>query len=119
MGYIYGLSFPLIFTGAGLYSEPSLEDSIESSIRNLLAYDQNNRNFFPDFFAGLYRVLSQPNSSNMVSKVRTLILSAIAKYETRVTVEDCIITSVNDSLIIDLHVKVKETQNTLIISLNG
>jgi phage baseplate assembly protein W len=118
MGTSYGLAFPLVFSN-GNYVDPTLEESIESSVKNILAYDSNSRPFMADFFGDLYLHLSAPNDSISQSRIRLIITEAIKRYEPRVSVKNILLKTLDDGIIVEIHTTINEIQKELIITLNG
>lgn len=118
MGNYYGLAFPLVFSN-GVYVEPTLEQSIESSVKNILAYERITRPFLPDFFGSLYYELSKPNDSISEATIRERIINAINKYEPRITIQDIKIDRSTDEVKVEIFSLIKDNRKDLIITING
>ena len=115
----YGLYFPVIFeTGGpapvgepnGIPAYPGLQDSIESSLRIIIPWGLNSRFFIPPFGSILERQLQAPNTLINQQIIRTYILRAIRLWETRIAVNELIITSEESSLTIDVDATILETK---------
>ena len=118
MGTTYGLIFPVTIANGALY-EPSLEDSITSSIRTILAWEPNSRYFNTPFGAGLYKFLSEPNDSHSESAIEILVTRAISDFEKRITIKSVNIQREGSAFSIAIYVTVNETQKDLTINING
>jgi phage baseplate assembly protein W len=113
----YGLIFPIRFTD-GSITPDTLEDSIISSIKNILAYDPNQRAYMDDFYGGIYRYLQEPNVTDNVARIEELVIRAITRFEPRVSIVKVTVGNTNETVEISLEVIINETQRPLEISIN-
>lgn len=111
-----GLSFPLTFKD-GKLAAPSLEESIESSIKVILAYSKGERDFIPDFYTGIYGILSQPADSISANQVQILIARALMKFEPRITLKAVNTSYQGSDMLVSIIATINKTQKEITIKI--
>ncbi len=106
----HGLYFPIVLDG-GAPVKPSLEDSLDSSLRIILSWPYFNRYFTERFGSVLYQLISSPNSSRLYLLVRRYVVYAIEKWETRIIIQsvELITNDDGDALEINIAATIKDT----------
>tara|TARA_R100000458_G_C8230467_1_gene212296 strand:+ start:94 stop:504 length:411 start_codon:yes stop_codon:yes gene_type:complete len=108
---IQGLAYPMRLNGVGGYltSNENL-GSLRDCVIQLIMTPKGSRVMRPDFGTDLRTSMFEPLNSQLVENLRTQILSAIAKYETRVIVKDLSLfpNYENNSLLIKLIITSKD-----------
>lgn len=112
---MYGLAFPIQISN-GNFVPPTLEESIESSIRILMSYNHGDRDFLPKFYTGVNSILSEPADQVSVTKLRALITRAIVAYEKRITLRSVDVTIEDSVLLVTIVAVINETQTDLTIN---
>lgn len=109
MNNTYGLSFPIILDN-GSPAKPGLLDSIESSIRVILAWALNQRNFNSQFGSALEALVGSPNSEASKKVVQIFVVKAVARWEKRITITSSDIKQDKEFLAISINATINETQ---------
>lgn len=109
MNNTYGLMFPIILED-GAPAQPGLKDSIESSIRIILAYQINSRNFLSTFGCVLESLLGSPNAATSRQVVQIFTIKAIVRWEQRIQMTGSNITQDAEFMAIELNGTIKDTQ---------
>lgn len=106
---LYGLMFPIVLDG-GAPAKPGLEDSIESSIRVILAEPINGRNFLSPFGTILDSLLGAQNSKTSKNALSVFLKKAISTWEGRIQVNNIDITQEDSFILISINATILETQ---------
>lgn len=91
------LSWPLLPTpdDHGLFGFPSLDESVRQMIRVILLTRPGEQLMHPDFGAGIGQFLHQPNTIETRRRLRDVVVESLAKWETRISVEDVAVSDVD------------------------
>jgi len=92
----YGLYFPIVLD-QGKPVPPGLADSIDASLRNILTFPYNVRNFTPTFGALVHLLLGNPLSDSTVSSVKVYTRIAINRWEKRIEIKEIVVDRDNDN----------------------
>jgi len=108
---LYGLYFPIVLDG-GAPALPSLEDSIDSSIRTTLASPFSRRHFLYTFGSVISDLVSSPGSPHLLVLLQQYIIRAIEKWETRITLQnvEVIVNDLGDGVEVNITALIKTTQ---------
>ena len=109
MNNLYGLSFPIILDN-GTPAQPGLKDSIDSSIRAILAWSINERDFNSTFGSILESLLGAPNAQTSKNAIGVFVTKAIAEWEQRITVTGTDVEQDGEYLRISINATINETQ---------
>jgi len=107
----HGLYFPIVLS-AGAPVKPSLEDSIDSSLRIILSWPYLNRYFLNKFGSVLHRLVSEPNTQYLLIQVKQYVIYSIELWETRIEIQqvETLLNDTGDSLEINIAAMIKDTQ---------
>ncbi len=107
----YGLYFPLLLS-EGAPIVPSLEDSVDSSLRIILAWDYTKRHFLYTFGSILSRLVSAPGTNQQLVAIKQFIAQAIRRWEPRIEVQEIEVlrSGTGDSIEINIKALILETQ---------
>jgi len=111
MNNTYGLSFPIILDN-GSPAKPGLQDSIESSIRVILAWAINQRNFNSQFGSALESLVGAPNAQASKRVVKVFVVKAVSRWEQRITVTSSEVIQDKEFLRISINATINQTQTT-------
>ena len=128
----YGLSFPIILeqvldnNGVPIQvpevgnpsnlvdlltpAKPGLFDSIESSIRIILAYQIGLRNFLASFGSILETLIGAPNATSSKNAVSLFVTKAVARWERRLQVANSNVKQEGEYMTIEINGIIKEVQ---------
>ena len=81
-----GLYFPIILDGNGAPEYPGLLDSIDASIRHIVAWLYGTRAFIYPFGSVVELLINSPGSKRLAGLLSTYLKRAIARWETRIKV---------------------------------
>ena len=97
-----GLVFPLeLSSGRHVIAEG--DDLIKSSIRIILAWPLNTRDYIDDFGSRIHEALEDQNDEVLVTLVKKFIIDAITKWEKRIELKKMTFERPdNERLIVDL-----------------
>jgi len=112
----YGLSFPIIVeeitnNSGNLVStpaKPGLQDSIESSIRIILAYQIGRRNFLSSFGSILESLVGAPNAGISRNAVSVFVTKVVEDWERRITVNETEVDQTDEYITIAITGFIKE-----------
>ncbi len=76
---------------------PDLASSVRAQIQVLLATQPGEQLMRPTFGAGLEALLGEPNTIATRTRIRELVLEALARWEPRITVDGVTVEPVADS----------------------
>ncbi len=77
---------------------PDLATSVRAQIQVLLATQPGEQLMRPTFGAGLEALLGEPNTIATRTRIRELVLEALARWEPRITVDSVTVDPVADGL---------------------
>ena len=101
---------PTVLVDAVGPAKPGLLDSIESSLRIILAWTINVRFFLPQFGSILDTLLGYPNATDAKTAVNIFVTKAITTWEQRIDVTSVSVVQDGEYLEIDIAAVVRETQ---------
>lgn len=107
----YGLFFPIIIDN-GTPAEPGLEDSIESSIRIILAYDIGHRFFLGSFGSILDSLIGAPNTHKAHGIISLFVVKAITRWERRLYDIDSEVSPDGEFVLIDMSGIISDVKKT-------
>tara|TARA_R100000458_G_C8240251_1_gene219528 strand:+ start:798 stop:1208 length:411 start_codon:yes stop_codon:yes gene_type:complete len=108
---IFGMAFPMRLEGAGGYvAQNENLRSLRDCVTQLILTGRGSRVMRPDYGTDLRASVFEQLNDDIVQKLRTQILNAIAKYEPRVIVEGVTVVPdyENNQINIKLAVKSKD-----------
>jgi len=82
--FVRGFKFPFQKVGRELPAPSSDELAIEESLRQLISTPRRARLMRKDLGTGAYDYVFEPNTPLMVENLRTDVMTAVGRYETRV-----------------------------------
>lgn len=83
---ILGCPYPIVKNPLGLLKTANGTSAIKSDLLQLLLTNPGERVMLPTFGVPLRSLLFEPNTSDLATKVKQLIIAAIKDWEPRVTV---------------------------------
>jgi len=109
--YQFGLYFPIVLDN-GAPVNPGLSDSIDSSIRNILAFSYTKRSFRYTFGTILETLLGDPFTQALLVAMEHFLEEAIKKWELRIILKTLVLTPdyENNTLTIDITASVKDRE---------
>jgi phage baseplate assembly protein W len=106
----YGITLPIARGNQGYFAQSfSISDQIKSNLNMLLRTKKGERRMNPEFGSGLWNVLFEQNTENLVSIVEDTIRKDITNWMRYVNVESVDIDNTTDSSKNLIHVTVKYT----------
>ncbi|HEY4011962.1 MAG TPA: GPW/gp25 family protein [Polyangiaceae bacterium] len=82
-----GVSFPFRVGPDGRVAWSQGEVNIREAIQVILTTEPRERILLPDFGAGLRSVLFEPNTAATQARIQTLISTALAQWEPRISLQ--------------------------------
>jgi len=109
----YGLYFPIALVD-GAPVRPYLVDSIDASIRAILAWAYSSRYFMYTFGSVLERLQGMPASSKSMYLIQQYVIRAITRWETRITLKEVTIEydDISDTVTVSIEAQINNTQET-------
>lgn len=105
----HGLHFPIVLD-QGQVAEPTLLDSISSSIRNIFAYDYGTGFFRYSFGTYLFMELGRPLTHNTTYLMSEYIKQALSRFEKRIQVIEVATSVIGESFHVKIQAKVLQDQ---------
>jgi uncharacterized protein len=113
----FGLKFPVVLQN-GSPETADLRGSIESCIKIALNWPPVTRTFYPGYSLDLRPFLQEPNDPITQVEIRKRVYETLRIYEPRIQIQNIEITPGQDSVHIILSVIIKDTQETLTVTIN-